>query len=844
MPLPMKRYLSLLCCLSLPSLLLLAQPLRDSGYDTKILLGQEAMAAGDYYNALTQYDAAFEDREEEALIPILADINYRLGDYRAAESWYKRILRRDKENKYAELHYSYAEVLKMQGKYADAMEEYQTYLDVGSDAGKKQLAQLALTGAELGVAGSGGTQGVTLEALDRKNVNFRMLDNSPALNKSGDLLYYTSNQGKEPIIIEDENKPENYYRIFQSEISEDGYSKSEPLGPEINRPGYHSTNVSLSPEGDRMYFTRVLLSGDSLVESKIYMSEGRDGNWNSANEVTGVNGDFIAMHPVVGELYGKEVLFFTSTMEGGEGGRDIYYATYQGEGVYGDPVNLGEKINTPGDEETPFWFDGTLYFASDGYPTLGGLDNFYAVWNGTEWSDPTNMGEAYNSYANDHFFRVYDEGYKGFFASNRPEAKPVTGRLCCDDIYSFTIARKYIDLAAGTFDEATNKALLGATVQLVDESAAPGTENTSSKTLKEGNRFDFPLDFERSYKVIATHPDYESAELTFNTVGKDETETIVQRLFLKPIPKEPLYRDVFIDKPIVMENILYDFDSDRITKQAEIDLQLIYDLMIEYPEMKVELGSHTDSRGEDNYNKNLSQRRAESARRWLMRKGIDRARIVAQGYGETVPKVVDTTLNAKLDYLEIGTILTEGYIEALPNEEQLEAAHQLNRRTEFKILEGPKSIRIKTGKEEIKEGEDRGSDIGQKETDPVISPMSSLHGQKNLAGVPIMQFETRSLSLGEVPKGEQRTFTYTFVNQGDTDLIIDLVSACDCTSTNQDDLIGKRYKPGESGVLKVTFDSTEKDESETIDVDIYLRNDDNKGNPIVEMLKYDYILIE
>ncbi|MEM1214369.1 MAG: OmpA family protein [Bacteroidota bacterium] len=834
-----KKYLILLCCLTVPTFLLLAQPLRGSDYDTKIQLGKEALAASDYYNALTQFDEAFDEREDDALIPILAEINYRLGDYRAAESWYRRVLRRDKENKFAELRYPYAEVLKLQGKYADAMEQYQTYLDIGKDPTKKQLAQKALTGAEIAVSSSGGTQGVTLEALDRKKVNFRMADNSPALNKSGDLMYYTTNQNKEPIVVEDEDDPENFYRIFQTEISEDGYGKSEVLGPEINRPGYHSTNVSLSPEGDRMYFTRVLLSGDSLVESKIYMSEGGDGNWKSANEVVGVNGDFIAMHPIVGELYGKEVLFFTSTMEGGEGGRDLYYATYQGEGVYSDPVNLGDRINTIGDEETPFWFDGTLYFASDGYPTLGGLDNFYAVWNGTEWSEPTNMGSAYNSHANDHFFRVYDEGYQGYFASNRPEAKALTGRLCCDDIYTFTIARRYIDLAAGTFDEATKQALKGATVQLIDESAAPGTENTTSRTLKEGNRFDFPLDFDRSYKIIATHPDYETAEMTFNTVGKTETETIIQRLFL--VPKPDIVIDLVKDVPIVMENILYDFDSDKITEQAEIDLNLIYNLMTEYSDMKVELGSHTDSRGNDDYNMNLSQRRAESARRWLMRKGIARARIVAQGYGETVPKVIDSVQNVKNPFLAVDDILTEEYIEALPEEEQREAAFQLNRRTEFKILEGPTSIQIKVGEQKIRPSEDRGSNIGQK-TDPEVSSMSSLHGQKNLKGVPIMTFETRSHSLGEVAKGEKRSFTYTFTNEGDTDLIIDLVSACDCTSTNQDDLVGKRFQPGESGTLEVTFDSTEKDESETIDVDIYLRNDDNQGNPIVEMLKYDYLL--
>ena len=120
--------------------------------------------------------------------------------------------------------------------------------------------------------------------------------------------------------------------------------------------------------------------------------------------------------------------------------------------------------------------------------------------------------------------------------------------------------------------------------------------------------------------------------------------------------------------------------------------------------------------------------------------------------------------------------------------------------------------------------------------------MSTLHGQTDLKNVPIMHFEQRTKSLGTVKKGQKRTFEYHFTNKGDTDLIIDLISACDCTSTNQDDLVGKRFKPGQSGVIEVVFDSTEKDEDETIDVDIYLRNNDPKGNPIVEMLNYSFKL--
>lgn len=855
----MKNILSLICCLVLGTALLSAQPIGTSSYETMIELAEAAMENRDYNRALEQYELAYEEREDDSLIPLLAELNYQLRDYRQAERWYKRLLRRDTENEFIEERYKYGRILKMQGKYDEAMQEFQQYLTAGGDAEKKRLAQLELAGAELGMSLPGNAQGVAVEALDRRKINTPVSQYTPALSPSGRTLYFASWVGKEVIEMDDEDDPEKFARIYQSQITveenRDGeeeveYEDPEPLGVEINRPGYHSANVSLSPDGRRMYFNRILLTGNVPSEAKIYLSEGGDDSWKSANEVVGVNGDYLALQPAVGELYGKEVLFFVSNMDGGEGGLDIYYATYQGEGVYGDPVNLGPSINTSADEMTPYWFDGTLYFSSDGYPSLGGQDVFYAVWNGTEWSEPNNMGKAYNTEADEISFRLYDEGYQGYFTSNRPEGRSVRGKTCCDDIYTFAIARQYVDLVVGVFNEIDEEQkmpkrgpLKGATVQLIDDGVAAGAEGTQSLTMNSGNRFDFGLNFERSYTVIASHPDFFPDTVTFTTTGVVDSKTFEERFFLKPRAKEPEYVTVILEEPIVMENILYPFDSDKITEQAEIDLTTIYELMIEHADMKVELGSHTDSQGEDNYNQDLSQRRAESARRWLMRKGIDRGRIVAQGYGETAPQVVTEKAAAKFPFLSVGDILTEEFILALPEESQQEDAYQLNRRTEFKILEGPTSIEIKTTRLKKQDENDRGSNIGARDqqNDPVkISHMSTLRGQTNLKNVPIMQFQERTKNIGSVKKGEKRSFSYTFTNEGDTDLIIDLISACDCTSTNQDDLVGKRFKPGMSGTIDVVFDSTEKDEDETIDIDIYLRNNDNQGNPIVEMLNYSF----
>ncbi|MEL7221553.1 MAG: hypothetical protein AAGJ93_09560, partial [Bacteroidota bacterium] len=195
----MKNILTLLCCVLLPAGLLLAQPIGTSSYETKLQLGEEKLAINDYANALIQYQEAYDDREDPALIPILAEVNTQIRDYRTAARWYKLLLRRDKENVYAEQRYDYARVLKMQGKYDEAMEEFQTYLAIGSDEEKKAKAQLELQGAELALSMPGNLKGVSVEALDRRKVNTSTGDHSPALSPTGNVFYYTSSASKDII---------------------------------------------------------------------------------------------------------------------------------------------------------------------------------------------------------------------------------------------------------------------------------------------------------------------------------------------------------------------------------------------------------------------------------------------------------------------------------------------------------------------------------------------------------------------------------------------------------------------------------------------------------------------
>ncbi|MCB0620566.1 MAG: OmpA family protein [Saprospiraceae bacterium] len=676
-----------LLCLAAPSW---AQPLNRATYASMIQTAEEQVQKQDYYNAIEWYEKSYDERKDYDVALQLGYLNFYIRDYRDASRWFARAIRRDKKGEYNEARFYYAQALKMNEEYDEAIEEFKTYLESATDEAKRELAEAEISGAEFAKIARD-ADGLTISNAGRK-INSSNSEYSPVLAPGGDAMYYASMKFDELVVIEGKGDEDFHVKIYTSQKTDEGWGEPSVLDQQINRPGYHNANIALSKDGRRMYFNRQLLVGNEVSESKIYVSEGSGSSWGPADEVQGINGDYIAKHPAVGELFGKEVLFFVSDMDGGYGGFDLYYATYKGDGIFGDPVNLGPKLNTAGDEVTPFYRDGVLYFSSDGHPGLGGLDIFNSVWDGTIWSEPANMGKGYNSSVDDQYFMLDEEGYTGFLTSNRPGngSKSVKGRTCCDDIYNVSLKVITADLVATVFDSETKKQLSGATVELIDL-----TDDTpasiGSKSNSSGNAFDWPLELDQMYRLIATRDDYFADTVEFHTEGLLDSKTFQLELFLDPAP---VYITLSREEPIELENIYYDFDDDKILSDAEQDLQLVLELMAQYPDMVIELSSHTDARGNDAYNRALSQRRAESARRWLIERGVERKRIQAVGYGETQPKKISAKLGAEYDFLKEGDELTEAFINTLETEEQKEAAHQINRRTEFKIVAGPTSIKI------------------------------------------------------------------------------------------------------------------------------------------------------
>jgi peptidoglycan-associated lipoprotein len=643
------------------------------------------------------------------------------------------------------------------------------------------------------------------------------------------------------VIVLDSSAKDFHAKIYYAKKNEETgvWGKPEALKANINRPEIHNVNVSISPDGNKLYFNRQVLQGNEVVESQLFYSVGGDGAWKGAKEVVGIDPEYRARHPFPGELYGREVLFFSSDIPGGFGGADLYYAPQKSEGVYGDPVNLGPKINTLGDEVTPFYYNGTLYFSSNMHPGLGGYDIFYSFWNGQNWSDPLNMSKGFNSPQDDQYFRLDADGYNGLLTSNRPAGKSVRAKTCCEDIYSFTIEKIKADLVVGTFNSG-RQALKGVTVMIIPK---PGGDPQTIQNDK-GNKFDFKLELEKSYRIIATHPNHFPDTAVINTLNLKANKSFTQRLYLKPIPiPVPEYDTILSEKAIVMENILYEYGDDKILPTAEPDLNFLLEIMNQYPDLIIELSSHTDNRGNDDFNKALSQRRAESAKQWLLKKGINQTRIKAVGNGENVPKVVDDRLANKHPEFLPGDVFSGEYINKLETEEDKELAHALNRRTEFKIIGGPKVITVKSTrllKREATTAADKSTGALKPRGDsiPSIHPFSTLAGKKIYKGVPILDFTVRETNFGTVTRGEKREFTYVFQNIGDTKAEIDLISACECTTTEYN---AQSIPPGGKGTIKVIFDSKDKVQGETIVIDIFLKNTEpGTERPIIEKLKYQF----
>ncbi len=752
-----------------------AQPVRVSTVEQMLEVAAECEAAGDYVNALEWYDNAYKETKDFGLNPKIAELYYKTRNYKRAVSWYERLFKREKqENQFIQHRKAYGDALKAAGEYQLALNCYKIILENDPDPATKAQVILAAEGINQYNALS---DNIEVDINPADGINNGSTESRPIEYEDG-TVYFSSFNRRQAIDLS-EVEDDYHMKIYTSTNGGDGFSKPTALPESINRKGFHTTNPAFSEDGREMYFTRIKMEETNIVSSRIFKSYKSEDGWKPPLDLESpVNGDYMVKNPAVGELYGERVLFFSSDMPGGKGGFDLYYSTIKGDDNYSTPVNLGEGINTAGDEITPFYQGGILYFSSDGLPTIGGFDIFSATWSGEGWSAPTNMGLGYNSSLDDTYLSFSKEGNRGYFVSNRPSKnkKRITSETCCDDVFTIQVREVVIDLIA-TINNADGP-LNGATVNLRN---LTDSDQSEAKKEETSNQFSFLLDGDNEYRIVVSKDGYYSDSLEFNTAGIIDDYTVNKTLTLKAEPKkevvvekpkDPAVQVVTINEPIRLKNIYYDLDDDKILKASEEDLRFLQNLMNTYPEMVIELSSHTDSRGRDSYNQDLSQRRSESAKKWLTKKGISKDRIVAKGYGE------EQILNGCTNGVKCS-----------------EDEHRRNRRTEFKIISGPTTIEIRR--------EVQPSYNGGRQSVPDFGSFSPLQDVEEK--YPDFKFRDDHFDLGDIRIGEQKGMVYSFVNSGDSDLLIELVTACKCTEL---DWPREKIAPGESGEIFVKYDST------------------------------------
>ncbi|WP_297089470.1 OmpA family protein [uncultured Draconibacterium sp.] len=625
--------------------------------------GRDALLSqdiGEYYKAIEKYrKARKKEKSRQKRIEYaynLAECYRTIGMYDYAAQNYKFALRLGYDDNEALLHY--AEMLRITQKYEEAYETYRTYLDsVPGD-------QRALDGVEAMRKTQEWVANPTRHIINPiKEINSRESDFAPVFVGGRDNeIFFTSSRkaatGKKESMI----TGQKYTDIFRATFGVQRQKWEQPKLLDENliiNTGDEEGAVSLNSTGEEMIFTRCRYDKSQAMGTELYSTSQSRGSWSGPIKLEIVGDSTVAAHPALSPD-GSEI-YFVSDMPGGQGGKDIWKATVEG-GNYGKPVNLGPVINTSRDEMFPFVRDnGELYFASNGHIGQGGLDLFHAHKNEDGIWVVENMGSPMNSPADDFGIAFVSGENKGMFTSNRKGSRG-------DDIYSFVVPPKVYEIEIEVFDKETASRLDGATMRVI------GTDGTNLKVRAKGGRFKMKLKPETEYVFAAFKDSYLRDKAAVNTIGLDDSKDFRFSMYLTPT-----------DAPIKVDNINYEFGSWELLESSKTALDTLVEILVFNPTITIELMAHTDHVGSDQFNFDLSQKRAQSVVDYLIEKGINPDRLVAKGYGETWPKAVTRKLARQYDFLKRGDELTEEFILQLP-EAQQEIARGINRRTEFRVL--------------------------------------------------------------------------------------------------------------------------------------------------------------
>jgi len=640
--------------------LVLFLPVELSAQKQKTERAYSAYQAGSYYEAIDLFKDVYSktrDRQVKAEMVFMVSECYRLiDDPKNAELWYKRAVKSPFPR--PEAQYWLAETTKKLGRYPQAIEEFRKYRQLvpGDPRTEQQIRS-----CELAMEWQASPESYNVEEL--KDVNSRNSDFSPAFARDDNgLLWFTSSRDDAQGNREHGATGQSFTDIFETRLDKKG-KWSTPVPVDFLNSEFEDGTPSFSSDFTEVYFTRCE-AGKRESKGCVIMYSTRDGTrWSDPEKLELLADSLVAAHPSLSP--DGQTLYFVSDMPGGLGGKDIYRSTRTSPGSpWSRPENLGTDINTRGNELFPYIREnGTLYFASDGHIGMGGLDIFRATpQSGNSWI-VQNMRPPINNAADDFGITFEKGAEKGVFSSSRK------GRGV-DDLYTFEMPPLLFSITGLVKDEKSGQPVQGATVQLIASDGA----NMQTETGNAGD-FKFSLRPEVDYIFLASKRGFLNGKEKETTRGQDKSREFMATILLTPI-----------DRPIELPNIFYDFGKWDLRPESMVSLDKLVETLNDNPNVTIELMSHTDSRDTEEFNMDLSQRRAQSVVNYLIGKGIAADRLTARGYGETSPKVVDAAIMQDAPFLRSGTTLNEQYINSLASDEQKEIAHQINRRTEFRVL--------------------------------------------------------------------------------------------------------------------------------------------------------------
>jgi peptidoglycan-associated lipoprotein len=635
-----------------------------------------------FFEAIELYKKAYSKEKSKA---VKSEIIFQIGEcYRQslepklAESWYKKAIKAKYPDPIAVYHL--ATSLKIQGRYPEAIVEFNNYKTENPSDPR----------AEEGIKSSEEAQKWIDEPTrflvnPEIQLNSKQYDLAPSFadNKGNYLIFTSTREGSTGKEI-DGIIGENYSDLFESKRDKNGkWSTPTPIAGEVNTP-FNEGTATVDKKGKIMYFTRCNVEKNKDVPCKIYMATKKGNNWADVTLIE-LGPDSVSVgHPSLSpdESF---MVFSASNMEGGMGGRDLWITNYDKKSkTWGKPLNLGSSVNTDRDEIFPFVHsDGSLYFSSNGFPGMGGLDIFKSEKKGEgRWDNVTNMKFPINSPGDD--FGIVFEGDKGrgFFSSNRE------GSMGGDDIFTFMLPALLFTLQGTITDLETRQPLAEAVVKLIgsDGSSAEVKTDKSGKYIFGDKGNDRYIKLNTSYQINVSRQDYLNAKGKETTVGLTESTTFERDFALQTTKK----------KEITFPEVLYDLAQFTLREESKDSLDYLYQTLVDNPTIIIELSAHTDSRGSEKSNMILSDNRAKSCVDYLVSRGIPSERMIPRGYGKTRP------------------LITDEEIAKLKSNDEKEAAHQKNRRTVFSVIrtdyipEGgfPEPVKTKSDDDEDDDNED------------------------------------------------------------------------------------------------------------------------------------------